>query len=470
MTDGTPGSSPPERYDVMVVGAGIAGMEASITLGDAGFKTLLVEREPTIGGKVLLLSKVFPTLDCASCISGTKTSRVSHHPNIDMRTYTEVEAIRREPDGSFLVRLREKPRYVDMATCTGCGDCEKACPIIVPKENDFGLRGRKSIYIPFDTGVPKKAVLDMKNCIYCMACERACPADAIDFLQAEKVREVRVGAVLLSTGFNLFPAEKKAAYHYGEYPNVVTAMQMDRLVGPTRPYNSVMRLSDGKEPANIAYALCTGSRDLTVGNPRCSQVCCMYSMKQAQLLMGILPTADITLYYMDIRAYGKGFEEFYQQTKAMGVKFVRGRVAKIEETSGNDLRVYHEDTEGRGVLVKSDHDLVVLSIGLLPNPGIATIFTNETLELDEMGWIKMRNETQSPSMTSIDGVFVAGCASGPKDIPDSIAEASSAVSQCIAYLTQMRGLAPSGVVPEQTRQESNGEASGLHREVPVEAK
>jgi heterodisulfide reductase subunit A len=433
---------PEESYDALIIGAGISGIEAAIDLGDMGFKVLLVEKQPTIGGKVLLLSKVFPTLDCASCISGTKTSAVSHHPDITLLTYSEVQEIEKldvyenkeDAAGNFEVRILEKPRFVNTSLCTSCGQCEDACPIIVPKENDFGLRGRKAAYIPFDTAVPKKAVIDIDNCIFCMQCERVCPADAIDFLQVPKEHTVKVKSIILTVGFNLFEAEKKKEYHHGIYPNVVTSMQMDRIVAPTRPYNAVIRPSDGKEPQNIGYVLCTGSRDRTLGNPRCSQVCCMYSMKQAQLIMGSLPTADITLYYMDIRAYGKGFEEFYNQSKEMGVKFVRGKVAKIEQQENSDLLVYHEDTQGSGTVEKSSHDLMVLSVGLLPNPSIANVFKNAKLELDEVGWVKLSNENSSAVNTSIEGVFAAGCATGPKDIPDSVLEAAAAASACSSFI------------------------------------
>lgn len=452
---------PAENYDVLVIGAGIAGIEAAIDLGDMGFKVLLVERQPTIGGKVLLLSKVFPTLDCASCISGTKTSAVSHHPNITLLTYSEVKEILKEKGDqdnptTFKVKIIEKPRYVNASVCTSCGNCEEACPIILPKENDFGLRGRKAAYIPFDTAVPKKALIDIENCIFCMQCERVCPADAIDFLQLPVERTVTVKSVILTVGFSLFEAANKKEYHHGEYPNVITSMQMDRIVAPTRPFNAVVRPSDGKEPQNIGYVLCTGSRDKTLGNPRCSQVCCMYSMKQAQLLMGSLPTADITLYYMDIRAYGKGFEEFYTQSKEMGVKFVRGKVAKIEQQPNSELTVYHEDTEESGALQKTNHDLMVLSVGLLPNPEIAKVFRNAKLELDEVGWIKADNENASAVATSIDGVFVAGCATGPKDIPDSVLEAAAAASQCSSYIIKNQRLEKAREAPEMTVTMSGG--------------
>ncbi len=413
-------------------------MEAAADLGDMGFKVLLVDKEPSIGGHMYLLSKVFPTLDCASCIAGTKMSTSSHHPNVALLPYSDVKEIEKEAERRFRVQVIERPRYVDSALCTSCGQCEDVCPIIIPKELDYGLRGRKAVYIPFDTAVPKKALVDIDSCIFCLQCERVCPASAIDFLQQPKTHNIRVGAVVISSGYDLFPAEKKTEYHFGEYANVVTSMQMDRLLGPTRPYNALVRSSDGKEPQNIAYALCTGSRDRSLGNPRCSQVCCMYSIKQAQLILGSLPAANVTLYYMDIRAYGKGFEEFYQQSRAMGVNFVRGKVAKLEEKANGDIEVYHEDTQGKGTLEKTTHDLVVLSVGLVPRPEMAKIFTNQELKLDDAGWIQLADENKSAVRTSIGGVFAAGCASGPKDIPDSVLEAAAAASECSSYLFRTR--------------------------------
>ena len=449
----------PESYDVLVVGAGIAGIEAAIDLGDMGFRVLLTDKEPTIGGKMNLLSKVFPTLDCASCISGTKMSGASHHPNVTLLTYSEVKSIRKVGEGDFEAEITEKPRYVDSSLCTSCGQCEEVCPIIVPRELDYGLRGRKAIYIPFDTAVPKKAVVDMENCIFCLQCERTCPAGAINFLQTPKEHLLRIGSVILAPGFHLFSAEQKKDYHYGEYANVVTSMQMDRLLGPTKPYNALLRPSDGKEPRNVAYVLCVGSRDLSLGNPRCSQVCCMYSIKQAQLIMGALLAANVTVYYMDIRAYGKGFEEFYQQAKAMGIRFVRGKVAKIQEREDGDLDVVYADTSGTGGVGRATHDLVVLAVGLLPNQGISELFENEKLNLDDAGWVNPSNENDSGVRTNIDGVFVAGCASGPKDIPDSVVEAAAASSECASYLTRAR--------PRVARARTPGDEEALVQEVAL---
>ncbi len=429
---------PEETHDVLVVGGGIAGIEASLELADMGFHVLLVEKEPSIGGKMFLLSKVFPTLDCASCISTPKMAAVAHHPNITLLTYAGVQGVVRHGEGDFEATILEKPRYVDASLCTSCGQCADACPVLVPKEFDEGLIGRKAAYIPFDTAVPKTAVIDLEHCILCGQCERACPAHAVNFLQAPRVHHVRTSSVVLATGFRLFPAERKKEYRFGELPNVVTAMQMERLLGPTRPYHAVLRPSDGKEPGNIAYVLCTGSRDHTVGNPLCSQVCCMFSIKQAQLILGALPMADVTIYYMDIRAYGKGFEEFYQQARAMGVKFVRGKVAKVMPEPDGDVALWYEDTEAGGGVRKAVHDLAVLAVGLLPNPDAGKILAGGELKLDRVGWVESADENGHPTKTSVGGVFVAGTASGPKDIPDSIVHAAAAASECAAYLVQAR--------------------------------
>ncbi|MGB9006276.1 MAG: FAD-dependent oxidoreductase [Candidatus Aminicenantales bacterium] len=280
--------------------------------------------------------------------------------------------------------------------------------------------------------------LDCSLCSQCHQCITACPADAVDFSMREEEEIITAASVILSTGFRLFDPEKKVEYGSGRFKNVITSMQMDRLLAPTRPYNTILRPLDGKIPGNIAYVLCAGSRDHTTDNPICSQVCCMYSIKQAQLLMGALPLADITLYYIDIRAFGKGFEEFYQQAKAMGTYFIKGKIAKIEEKDNGNLILRYEDIDNGGIVKEVEHDLVVLSVGLLPNPGAAGIFPGDRLLADDFQFIKQVDEDLSPGKTSLEGVFVAGTASGPMDIPDSVLHAGAAALQAAAHIERTR--------------------------------
>jgi len=275
-------------------------------------------------------------------------------------------------------------------------------------------------------------------CSECQECKKACPADAIDFDQREQENDYSVGAVVVATGFRLFPAEIMADLGYGRFANVISAMQMDRLVAPTRPYNYVLRPGDGKTPANIAYVLCTGSRDRTVDNPICSRVCCMYSLKQAQLLLGALPVADVTIYHIDIRAFGKGYDEFFEQTKAMGVRFIKGKVARVAEKENGNLLVRYEDIDDNGTVREAEHDLVVLASGIVARDGCRGIFVDAELALDETLFVAQPGKQVDPARTSIPGVFSAGTATGPLDIPDSILHAGAAAAQTAAYLEKMK--------------------------------
>jgi heterodisulfide reductase subunit A-like polyferredoxin len=280
--------------------------------------------------------------------------------------------------------------------------------------------------------------LDCGLCSECGRCLAACPASAIDFSMRAEEETLSASSIVLSTGFHLFEPERKAEYGGGRFKNVITSMQMDRLLAPTRPFNTILRPFDGRIPGNIGYVLCAGSRDHTADNPICSQVCCMYSIKQAQLLMGALPLADITLYYIDIRAFGKGFEEFFQQAKAMGTSFVKGKIAKITEKDDGNLVVRYEDIENGGEVKEAEHDLVVLSVGLLPNQGAAGIFAGEDLAADDFRFIRQADEDVSPGKTSLEGVFVAGTASGPMDIPDSVLHAGAAAVQAAGHIERTR--------------------------------
>jgi heterodisulfide reductase subunit A-like polyferredoxin len=280
--------------------------------------------------------------------------------------------------------------------------------------------------------------IDCGGCCECHQCITACPADAIDFGMRDQKQELEVGSVVVSTGFDLFDPLGKVQYGYGRFPNVITAMQMDRLLSPTRPYNTVLRPSDGKIPDNIAYILCTGSRDCQVNNPLCSRVCCMYTVKQAQLIMGALPVADVKIYFIDIRAFGKGFEEFFQQGKDMGIEFVKGKVGRVEAADDGNLTLFYEDIANGGTLAQAEHDLVILSVGLLPNQEAMSLFSGGQLAPDEHHYVKEVDEDHSPARTSIDGVYVAGAAGAAMDIPDTILHSGAAAALAAAHVERVK--------------------------------
>ncbi len=423
------------RVDALVVGGGIAGMQASLDLADQGYRVALVEREPSIGGKMIALSKVFPTLDCCSCITTPKMSAVAHHENIVLFTYTEVKSI--EPDnGGYLVQCVEKPRYVDTDLCTGCRQCEYACPIDLPDPFQMGLSAIRTVRVPFSTAVPQKAVLDIEHCILCGKCEKACPVDAIDFTQQPRDLLIEARAIVLATGFEITPRDAKAEYGAGKLPNVIDGLMMERLLAPTGPYLHVLRPSDGKEPDSIAYVQCAGSRDETLGVPYCSRVCCMYAIKQAMLLSGALPMADITIYYMDIRTFGKGYEQFYQNAKAMGIEFVKAKVAKITEDEDHNPIVRVEVMEEGSRVEERKHDLVVLSVGMLPAFDPRPTYG---VPISEDGFIESASPNISPSITARPGIFATGTATGPMDIVDSIVMAGAAAASAAAYLEGRNG-------------------------------
>ncbi|MEA1950350.1 MAG: CoB--CoM heterodisulfide reductase iron-sulfur subunit A family protein [Planctomycetota bacterium] len=424
--------------DALVIGGGIAGLQAAIDLADQGFQVLVVEKQPSIGGKMIGLSKVFPTLDCCSCICTPRMAEAEHHPNIKIMTYSEVCNVRRE-NGQFACDVVKNPRYVDEEKCTGCRLCEYACNTELPHEFEGNLGVRKAIYVPFANAVPQVAVLDLDNCVLCGRCEKACPTDAVDFLQEPENVLVRAGVIIVATGYEMISADFKKEYGQGQLHNVLTALQMERLLAPHGPYGRVLRPSDGKEPDSIAFVQCAGSRDQSAGVPYCSRVCCMYAIKQAMLLSGTLPMADLTIYYMDIRAFGKGFEQFYQNAKAMGVEFIKAKVALISEDEQQNPVVRVEIIEEDGRVEERTHDMAVLSLGLVPawdprEAGLAAPASD--------GFVFCVQPSLAPCRTPEEGVFVAGAAAGPKDIPDSVVEAGAAAMEAAAYLRSRSARGP----------------------------
>lgn len=422
-------SSQEISFDALVVGGGIAGLQVALDLADQNFKVAVVEKDTTIGGKMIRLSKVFPTLDCASCITTPKMAAAAHHENITLFTYCTLKSLDRV-QGSITASLTQEPRYVDPVKCIGCRKCEYVCPVYVPDEEQGGFNARKAIYIPFSNAIPQIALIDVENCMLCGKCEKICPTQAVNFFQESADFIIKAKTAILTTGFELTSVENKHQYGNGEIKNVITSLQMERLLAPHGPYNRVLRPSDGMEPDSIAYVQCAGSRDKSMGISYCSRVCCMYAIKQAMLLSGSLPLADIVVYYMDIRAFGKGYEQFYQNAKAMGIQFIKGKVASLSDGENGSVAVRYESQDGDGVTTEN-HDLVVLSLGMIPgwNPeGLCSVSRAPDLFLETI------QPKIAPTLTDMEGVFVAGAAAGPKDIVDSITEAGAAAMEASKYL------------------------------------
>jgi heterodisulfide reductase subunit A len=386
---------------------------------------------------MIALSKVFPTLDCCSCITTPKMSAVAHHENITLLTYSEVQSVVKNGE-TFVAEVKKKPRYVDEGLCTGCRQCEYACPIDVPSAFDMNLGAHRVIRVPFSTAVPQTAVLDMDFCLLCGKCEKVCPYDAIDFTQEPELFTVEARTIILATGFHMTPVDAKEAYGAGKLQNVVSPLVVERLLAPTGPYGHVLRPSDGKEPDSIAYVQCAGSRDKTLGVEYCSRVCCMYAIKQAMLLSGALPLADITIYYMDIRTFGKGYEQFYQNARAMGIEFVKGKVARIDEDDAQNPIVHAELVDEGSRIVARSHDLVVLSLGMLP--AFDPQATYRVASDEDDGFVLAPQPNMAPCLTTRPGVFVTGTAAGPMDIVDSIVMAGAASAEAAAYLEDAKSL------------------------------
>ena len=420
--------------DALIVGGGIAGLQSALDLADQSLQVLVVERNASIGGHMIGLSKVYPTLDCASCITTPKMSAAAHHPNIQILTNTEVEGI--EPaDGVHRVRLLQKATYVNFDKCIGCRLCEYACDTEYPDPFEEGLGTVRAIAVPFTNAIPQKAVLDAEHCGTCGACARVCPTGAIEFDQQARNLTIRTEAVILASGFQLNAVTVKPQYHARDSRNIISPLTLERLLAPHGPYGRVLRPSDGKIPSSVAFVQCAGSRDESIGVSYCSRVCCMYSIKQAMLLSGALPLADVTIYYMDIRAFGKGYEQFSQNAKAMGISFVRGKVARIDPVESGDLAVHVESTEdAENPLQEHRHDLVVLAQGMIPG-WKSSDSTPAACASD--GFVATPMLT-APTATTAPGIFVAGTAAGPKDIVDTIAEAGAAAMQASEYLYQKR--------------------------------
>lgn len=421
-------------YDGLVLGAGIAGMQAALDLAGQGFEVLLVDREPSIGGVMVGLNKVFPTLDCSSCICTPRMAEAAHSERISLLTYTELIEARKQEQG-FTVKLRKKPRYVVEEDCIGCSKCELACHYYTGHEFDYGLGARPAIYIPHGNAIPQVPVLDPERCMFDGNCARVCPTNCIDFTQQAEEIELTAGTIIVATGLKLSPMDAKKEYGGTEYPNVMNPLAMERIQSSNGPYGHILRPSDGKIPHSIAYVQCAGSRDKSIGVPYCSRVCCMYALKQAIMIKHQLHDAEVTIYHMDIRAFGKGYEQFYRRAVAEGITVIKAKVARITEVENQDLNLRVELIDEGGRVTDMRHDLVVLSLGTMPGwrPDGAL-----PIKVDEDGFFTIPEMAMRPANSSLDGIFVAGVATGPKDIPDAIVEAGAAAMEAAMYLDRTR--------------------------------
>jgi len=427
---------------VLVVGGGIAGIHAALTIANAGKQVYLVERQPTIGGHMAQFDKTFPTLDCAACILTPKMTQVRSHPNIRIMTLSEVERV----DGfvgSYTVTVRRKPRYVLEDACVGCQECIDACVYTVgktPDEFNLGLSKRKPVYLPFPQAVPQVVLIDPEACIEFKSgkCKKTCveacgERNAIDFQQEETFEELEVGTILLATGFKTFDPTRLPYYGYGKYPNVYTSLEVERLVNASGPTNGDVILRDGSRPRSIGIVHCIGSRDQNT-NVGCSRVCCMYSLKLAHLLKE-KTDAEVYNFYIDIRAPGKGMEEFYNQVCDEGVHFIRGKVAEVQQANGDDgqLLLSAEDTL-LNQMRKVPVDMLVLAVGLEPQADAEEVRRTFNITCSGAGWFMERHPKLAPVNTFTDGVFLAGCCQGPRDIPDTVSQAGAAAAEALALI------------------------------------
>jgi heterodisulfide reductase subunit A len=432
----------PIHPGVVVVGGGIAGIHAALTLADGGNHVYLVEREPTIGGHMAKFDKTFPTLDCAACILTPKMTAVRTHPNITLWTLAEVTRV----DGSvgrFDVTVTRRPRYVDEEACVGCYECIDACVYKegrTPDEFNVGLGKRRPIYVPFPQAVPPVAVIDADTCIEFKShkCKKTCVTacgdrEAIDFSQRDRVETVTVGSVIVATGFKTFDASRVAHYGYGVFPNVYTALEIERMVNASGPTGGEVRLRDGRVPSSIGIVHCVGSRDEHT-NRYCSRVCCMYSLKLAHL---VREKTDATVYncYIDIRTPGKGFEEFYNRVAEEGVHFIRGKVADVcPAEPGSDRVIMRVDDTLLGMVRQIPVDMLILAVGLEPQPDATAVRRLFGMSCSSEGFFLERHPKLAPVNTSGDGIFLAGCCQSPKDIPDTVAQAGAAAAEALALV------------------------------------
>lgn len=424
----------------LVIGGGVAGIQAALDLADTGYKVYLVEKEPSIGGRMAQIDKTFPTMDCSICILAPKMSDVGHHPNIELLTYSEVQEVKGYI-GNFKVKVLKKPRYVTR-DCSACGDCSDACPVAAPNEFDVGLATRKAVYTPFAQAVPSTYVIDRNIClnkegiITCDKCIKACERQAINFEMKPETVELEVGTIIVATGADVCDPTSLQNYGYTKYPNLITSLEFERLINAGGPSGgNIIRPSDQKIPDSVAFIQCVGSRS-EKGKQYCSNVCCMNTIKDSLLIKEHWPHVKIHVFYVDIRAFGKGFEDLYRRAKEEGVVFIRGLPAEIfEDRKTHDLWLIGENTLQKE-LYKLKAGMVILSVGIEPCQDSEVVQRLLTLSRTSDGFFMEAHPKLRPVDAPTGGIFLAGCAESPKDIKDSVTQASAAAARAGILMAQ----------------------------------
>ncbi|MGQ9647106.1 MAG: FAD-dependent oxidoreductase, partial [Thermodesulfobacteriota bacterium] len=422
---------------VLVVGGGIGGMQASLDLAESGFYVYLVDNAPTIGGVMAQLDKTFPTNDCSMCIMSPKLVETGRHLNIRIISNAEVETVKGGP-GHFTVNITRKPRYIRLDKCTGCGECAKHCPVSAIDTYNERMSKRAAIYIKYPQAIPKVFLIDRELCIGCGLCERVCLAKAVNYGDQEATETIEVGSVILSPGYEVFDAHLRQEFGYGTYPNVVSSIEFERLLSATGPHRGhLLRPSDGTIPEKIAFIQCVGSRDSNCGNDYCSSICCMYATKEAIIAKEHVHFVKPTIFYMDVRAFGKGFDAYYERAKSeYGVRFIKCMVSKVrEQFKTKNLLITYLDEEGN--LVDEEFELVVLSVGMVPSKQTVEMAKRLGVETDAYGFCKTK--PFEPTSTSRPGIYVCGAFQGPKDIPETVSQASGAVADATGKIASARG-------------------------------
>ena len=429
------------NYRALVIGAGISGMQAALDIANSGYEVVLVEKEPAIGGHMAQLSETFPTLDCSQCILTPRMVEVGQHPNIRLLTLSEVVSVEGEV-GRFCVRIQCNPRYVN-EKCTVCGDCVETCPVVVPNEFDRGLAARRAIYIPSPQSVPAIYCLDPKTCLglfplACGKCAEACDIGAIDYDMAAETIEVEVGAIIVATGYELYQDDAVMAYAYMSHPDVLDGLEFERLLSASGPTGGkVIRPSDRTVPKEIVFIQCGGSRNPEHGLPYCSKICCMYTAKHAILYKHRVPDGQVYVFYIDIRAGGKGYEEFV--TRAMeedDTVYIRGRVSKVFSRDGR-IMVWGVDTL-TGSKVDIAADMVVVAAAIVPSETSKRVAEILDIGVDDFGFYTASDEEMTPVESNVAGIFLAGVGLGPQDIPETVAQASGAAAKALTLFLAAR--------------------------------